>query len=316
MRGICLQYDYGGCMSELQFLTNRAAYLPGTNNLGVVVVGDGTAVAIDTGIDKEAGRLLRRACEAAKLQLVAAISTHHHADHVVGNDYLVRNITDFRVYAPRREAPFIEDPYLEPSYLSYGASPIAPLRNKFVMATPSPVHERIEATQTTLTIGAVEFAIFPMPGHSVAQIAVVVEGICYAADSFFGGAVLAKYGVPYAHDVNAQIASLTQVGQLDVTHWIPGHGVLTGHDTIADTLAINHQAIATSKTMVTAACGSGASLQQVVATVQRELGVTSSAMAQYAVFASGISAYLSALHADGVVTVELGADGPMWRAVA
>lgn len=303
-------------MSELQFLTTHTAYLPGTNNLGVVVVGDGTAVAIDTGIDKEAGRLLRRACEAAKLQLVAAISTHHHADHVGGNDYLVRNIKDFRVYAPRREAPFIEDPYLEPSYLSYGASPIAPLRNKFVMATPAPVHERIEATQTTLTIGAVEFAIFPMPGHSVAQIAVVVEGICYAADSFFGGVVLAKYGVPYAHDVNAQIASLTQVEQLDVTHWIPGHGVLTGRDVIADTLAINHQAIATSKTMVTAACGSGASLQQVVATVQRELGVTSSAMAQYAVFASGISAYLSALHADGLVTVELGADGPMWRAVA
>jgi hypothetical protein len=68
--------------------------------------------------------------------------------------------------------------------------------------------------------------------------------------------------------------------------------------------------------MVTAACGSGASLQQVVASVQRALGVTSSAMAQYAVFASGISAYLSALHADGVVAVELGADGPMWRAVA
>jgi hypothetical protein len=61
----------------------------------------------------------------------------------------------------------------------------------------------------------------------VAQIAVVVDGICYAADSFFGGAVLTKYGVPYAHDVNARIASLTQVGRIDVTHWIPGHGVLT-----------------------------------------------------------------------------------------
>jgi len=303
-------------MSELQFLTTRTAYLPGTNNLGVVVVGDGTAVAIDTGIDKEAGRLLRRACETAKLQLVAAISTHHHADHVGGNDYLVRNIKDFRVYAPRREAPFIEDPYLEPSYLSYGASPIAPLRNKFVMATPSPVHVRLESTQKTLTIGAVEFGLVPMPGHSLAQIAVVVDGICYAADSFFGDAVLAKYGVPYAHDVNAQITSLTQVEQLDVTHWIPGHGVLTGRDAIADTIANNQQAIATSKTMVTAACGNGASLQQVVASVQGALGVTSSAMAQYAVFASGISAYLSALHADGVVTVELGKDGPMWRAVA
>ena len=166
--------------AELQFVTARTAYLPGTNNLGVVVVGDGVAVAIDTGIDKESGRLLRRACETAHLQLVSVISTHHHADHIGGNDYLVRNIANLTVYAPYREAPFIEDTYLEPSYLSMGAAPIPALRNRFVMATSAPVHHRIQSDR--LTIGQTDFAIIAVPGHSLAQIAVLVDGVCFAAD--------------------------------------------------------------------------------------------------------------------------------------
>lgn len=299
--------------AELQFVSTYAAYLPGTNNMGVVVVGDGMAVAIDTGIDKEAGRILRRACEAAKLQLVAVISTHHHADHVGGNDYLVRNIPQLTVYAPTREAPFIEDPYLEPSYLSLGATPIAALRNRFVMATPAPVHQRI--TSTVLHIGQREFAVVAVPGHSLAQIAVVCDGVCFAADSFFGDAVLAKYGIPYAHDVNAQAASFDVIAQVDASTWIPGHGELTPRVALAATLARNQQAVQHSKELVVRACESPRSLQEVVATVQQMLGVQSSALAQYAVFASGISAYLAALHADGRVTVTLSDGGPVWQAV-
>jgi glyoxylase-like metal-dependent hydrolase (beta-lactamase superfamily II) len=300
-------------IAELQFVSTYAAYLPGTNNMGVVVVGDGTAVAIDTGIDKESGRMLRRACEAAKLQLVAVISTHHHADHVGGNDYLVRNVPQLTVYAPAREAPFIEDPYLEPSYLSLGATPIAPLRNRFVMATPAPVHQRIDAD--TLCIGQREFCVVAVPGHSLAQIAVLCDGVCFAADSFFGDAVLAKYGMPYAHDVNAQCASFDAIARVDAGAWIPGHGELTTPDMLSATLARNQQIVRHSKDVVVQACHTPQPLQAVVASVQRVLGVQSSALAQYAVFASGISAYLAALHADGRVTVTLSEHGPLWQAV-
>lgn len=297
--------------TELQFITPYTAYLPGTNNMGVVVVSDGAAVAIDTGIDKEAGRMLRRACESAKLQLTAVISTHHHADHVGGNDYLVRNIPNLTVYAPMREAPFIEDSYLEPSYLSLGAAPINALRNRFVMASPAPVHHRI--TTDALVIGERQFHVVAVPGHSLAQIALVCDGVCYAADSFFGDAVLSKYGTPYAHDVNAQIASLDVIAAVDAHAWIPGHGELTTRDTLAATLARNQQAIAHSKALVTQACQQPRSLQEVVATVQQSLGVQSQALAQYAVFASGIAAYLAALHDDGVLDVALSAAGPYWQ---
>jgi glyoxylase-like metal-dependent hydrolase (beta-lactamase superfamily II) len=155
--------------------------------------------------------------------------------------------------------------------------------------------------------------IVAIPGHSVAQVAVVVDDVCFAADGFFGAAVLHKYGLPYAHDVLAQVASFDVVRALDVTHWIPGHGELQTPATIDATLAANRDAVAQGMTLVREACATPASLQQIVARVQQRLGLQSSALAQYAVFASGVSAYVTALHAQDALVVELTSEGPLWR---
>jgi len=298
-------------MSTVTFITERVGYLAGVNNLGVIRGEDGAAIAVDAGIDKEAARLLRRACEQAGLRLTAVISTHHHADHVGGNDYLVRNLPGMRVYAPTREAPFIEDPYLEPMYLSQGAIPVAALKNRFVMATPAPVHERI--APGVLEVAGVTVEIVAVPGHSLAQVAVVVDGVCFAADAFFGSEVLQKYGVPYAHDVTAQIASFAVIEQLPVHTWIPGHGEREQSDTLGATLANNRAAVAHSKDLVWHACAEAAPLQTVVARVQAQLARPSTALAQYAVFASGIMAYLQHLQAEGALDVQLTEQGPFWE---
>jgi len=300
-------------MSALVFLSERAAYLPGTNNLGVIVAGGKQAIAIDTGIDKEAARVLRRACEAVGLTLAAVVSTHHHADHVGGNDYLVRNIPGLQVYAPRREAAFIEDPYLEPMYLSSGATPLVALRNKFVMATPSPVHQRFESG--SLFVRDIPLTIVDIPGHSLAQVAVVIDDVCFAADGFFGDRVLTKYGVPYAHDVAAQCASFDVLTSLSVTHWIPGHSDAVKRTELEQTIAANQAAITHSRALILTAIQAPKTLPAVVASVQAVLAMPSASLAQYAVFASGIAAYLNWLVADGAAVAELSADGLVWRRV-
>jgi glyoxylase-like metal-dependent hydrolase (beta-lactamase superfamily II) len=300
-------------MTQLVFVSERAAYLPGTNNLGIIIAEGRTAIAVDTGIDKEAARLLRRACETAGLRLCAVISTHHHADHVGGNDYLVRNIPELEVYAPQREAPFIEDPYLEPMYLSSGARPLDALHNKFVMATPSPVHHRI--TPGVRTIAGVELQLIAIPGHSLAQVAVVVDDVCYAADGFFGQRVLNKYGVPYAHDVGAQIASFDVLTMLTVSQWIPGHGDAVDRAGLVSTLHENRNAVQHSRELVLAAIATPQTLPATVAAVQNALAMPSASVAQYAVFASGIAAYLNWLVAEGAAVAELSDAGIVWRAV-
>src|SRR5262245_39000936 len=97
----------------LQQITPQTAYIPGANNLGVIMPGDGGAIVVDTGIDKDTGRLIRKALDEARLVLRAIICTHHHADHIGGNDFLLRNMPGVELIAPALEAALIEHPLLE-----------------------------------------------------------------------------------------------------------------------------------------------------------------------------------------------------------
>jgi len=161
----------------------------------------------------------------------------------------------------------------------------------------------------------VPLTIVDIPGHSLAQVAVVVDDVCYAADGFFGARVLEKYGVPYAHDVAAQVASFAVLVGMNVAHWVPGHGDAVERVALTETIAANHAAIMRSRLLVLTAIANAQPLPAVVAAVQRALAMPSASIAQYAVFASGIAAYLNWLVADGSAVAELTGDGLVWRAL-
>jgi glyoxylase-like metal-dependent hydrolase (beta-lactamase superfamily II) len=144
-------------MPLLQHIAGRACYITGSNNLGVVATGDGGAVAIDTGLDKDTGRLIRKALDEARLALRAIVNTHQHADHIGGNEYLIRNLVGVVVYAPRLEAALIEHPILEPIYLNMGVQPLAALQNKWLMAKGTPVDRVIEGN--CLDVAGVSFEV-------------------------------------------------------------------------------------------------------------------------------------------------------------
>jgi glyoxylase-like metal-dependent hydrolase (beta-lactamase superfamily II) len=299
-------------MTLLQHIAGRAYYIPGSNNLGVVATGDGGAIAVDTGLDKDTGRLIRKALDEAKLTLRAIVSTHHHADHIGGNDYLLRNIPGVEVYAPRLEAALIEHPILEPIYLNMGAKPLAVLQNKWLMAKGAPVHHIIESQQITIAGVAVE--ILTLPGHSINQIGVAVDGVCFAADCFFGPAILQKHGVPYAHDVAAQLASLDRLAGRGDHFFVPGHGDLAPHDALEEVLAANQAAINRSTELVRELLAEPGELHAIARRVQRALGLSFVAIPQYAIFVSAIAAHLAYLEGQGAAEVTLEEVGMVWRA--
>jgi glyoxylase-like metal-dependent hydrolase (beta-lactamase superfamily II) len=110
-----------------------------------------------------------------------------------------------------------------------------------------------------LTIETVTLQIVAIPGHSLAQVGVVIDDVCFAADGFFGAAVLRKYGLPYAHDVQAQLASFDVVRACDVTKWIPGHGELQSRESIAATIDANRESIHQGMVLIREACATPAS---------------------------------------------------------
>ncbi len=101
-------------------IAGPAHYLPGRVNIGVLV-GEGQAALIDTGLDEGAARKAVQAVEQAGLRLAAVINTHAHADHCGGNAF-VRKRTNAPIYAPPVEAALIEHTGFEPFYL-FGAAP-------------------------------------------------------------------------------------------------------------------------------------------------------------------------------------------------
>jgi glyoxylase-like metal-dependent hydrolase (beta-lactamase superfamily II) len=301
-------------MPHLQQISERIFYIPGSNNLGVVATGDGGAIAIDTGLDKDTGRLIRKALDEARLTLRAIINTHHHADHIGGNDYLIRNLPGVEIYAPRLEAALIEHPILEPIYLNMGAQPAAALQNKWLMAKGTPVQHIIDGER--LEVEGVSFEVVALPGHSINQIGLAVDRVCFAADGFFGPALLQKHGIPYAHDVGAQLASLDRLAARADLYFLPGHGDLTARDALEELLAANQAAITRSTQLVRAALADPAELHTVARRVQRTLGLNLAAIPQYAIFVSAVAAHLSYLETQGQARVVLEESGMVWSSVS
>ncbi|MDZ4716960.1 MAG: MBL fold metallo-hydrolase [Roseiflexaceae bacterium] len=294
----------------LQPITDNTFYIPGSNNIGVIAAPDRRAIVIDTGIDKESGRLIRKALDQAKLQLHAIICTHHHADHIGGNDFLLRNIANVELLAPPLEAALIEHPVLEPIYLSMGAKPIPALQTKWLMAKGVPVSRLI--TGDRLEVADLTLEVVALAGHSLNQIGIVYAGVCFAADGFFGASVLAKHGIPYAQDITGQLAALETLDKRADLFFLPGHGDLTPRAQLADALDANREAILRAQHAVLAALDQPGELTQIGRRVKLALGLSFGGAPQYAIFLSVLSAHLSYLEAQGLAVVALLDEGLIW----
>jgi glyoxylase-like metal-dependent hydrolase (beta-lactamase superfamily II) len=72
----------------LERIAGPAHYVAGRVNIGVIV-GDGRAAFVDSGLDESTARKAAQAVEQAGLILTAILNTHAHADHCGGNAFLI-----------------------------------------------------------------------------------------------------------------------------------------------------------------------------------------------------------------------------------
>jgi glyoxylase-like metal-dependent hydrolase (beta-lactamase superfamily II) len=207
---------------DLVRLTENAYQLRGGSNAGLIVQ-DGKAVLVDTGLDKDTAKKILRHVDALHAKLAAVVITHAHADHF-GGAATIRARTSARVYAPVLEAAIVENPILEPLYLFSGAMPPAELRHKFTLGDACKVDEVLSPGE--ITLAGVPLQVLSAPGHAPNQVMVAGGGACFVADAVFAPDVLAKHGVPFMVDVDAWLNTLAEAARLDGAYeaFVPGHG--------------------------------------------------------------------------------------------
>ena len=272
------------------------------------------AVIIDTGGDKDAGRRVKKACEALAVTPVAILNTHAHADHYGGNDFLVRNLSvhnrNLPVYAPPFEAGIIENPYLEPVYLFNGAKPPRELMSKWLMAKPVQVTYLLEPGK--LELAGLTLEIHDTSGHAHTHYAVKIGDVLIAADAVFGTSVLDKYPLPFGQDVGAQQASAALVAELGARVVLPGHGDPT--EAVEDLVQANLTAFARAADTVQAAC-TGLSTEGVLKAAADALGLEINDLPRYYLNLCVVSAYLSFLREAGRVELKLEHNEVRWSAL-
>lgn len=211
--------------NPFEMLTERVGYFPGHVNVGLVL-GSRGAILIDSGLDTQTAKKLKKGLDAIAQPLSAIVQTHAHADHFGGNAYLLGCWPEAQVYAPPLEEAIIRYPILEPIYLNLGADPLPDLQNKFLLANASRV-DHLLPVEGEFEIDGVPFSILSLPGHSWQQAGVVCDGICFAADSYLGEELLEKHKLPFLVDAHETIVSLEKLLQTHYKGYVPGHGPYT-----------------------------------------------------------------------------------------
>ncbi len=281
-------------------------YLPGTVNMALATGTDKEAVIIDTGGDKDAGRRVKKACEALSVTPVAILNTHAHADHYGGNDFLVRNF-GLPVYAPPFEASIIENPYLEPVYLFNGAKPPKELLSKWLMAKPVKVTHVLGPGK--LELSGLTLEIYDTSGHAHTHYAVKIGDVLVAADTVFGMSVLDKYPLPFGQDIGAQRESAARVAALGSRIVLPGHGNPT--EAVDVLVEENLEAFARAANAVAAAC-TGVGTEGVLKTAADALGLEMQDLPRYYLNLCVVSAYLSYLREAGRVELTVRNNQIVW----
>lgn len=277
----------------LTHLKGRTYVLAGPVNIGLYFHDNGTATAIDTGLDDNSGRRLLEAVEEKETTIGHLINTHSHADHSGGNAF-VQKRTEAITWASPLEAAIIENPYLEPFYLC-GGDPFAQLKNKFLMAKPSRIDKKLGENNPELE----PLKIIPLPGHAPGQIGVLTpDNVLFCADAFFPLATLDKYYLPYFAQVGASLATLDKLMNYPAEFYVPAHGHPSTD--ITEVLMANKKRLQEVTELVLSLLSAPLSREEIVAWFYREKSIDSS-YSQYFLATAAITAHLTYLAEQGQV---------------
>lgn len=294
---------------ELKQIKGDTWYIPSPSNIGVFI-DQGTAMLIDSGNDKDAGRKIRQVLEADGLRVTHIINTHANADHIGGNAYLQQHY-QCRIMTPEKERAFVEFPDLEPMLL-WGADPLPATRNKFLVAQPSRVTDTFipggRITSTNLESVA-------LPGHFLQMTGVLTpDDVLFTADALFPIPIIERYHIFYIHDVSAFLQTLDHLESLQdtITWFVPGHGEPS--EDIRLVIAANREKVLSIRSAIREICRHGVGFDHLFKRVTDQFSLRIDPT-QYVLIASTLRSYISHMVRLSMLEMDLSEGVPEYRTI-
>lgn len=289
---------------SLRKLTEHVFYWQGAVNFGLITAPERNLILIDSGIDSTNARKALRPYLEDGWRLSAIVNTHSHADHIGGNADLVRR-TACEVWAPPLEHIFILKPELEPLGLYGGAFPPPGLQVKFIQAQPTPSLRLLGAPPCFAQVSGVNLELVSLPGHSLAQTGVVVEGVFFAADALFKPEVVAKHPVLFLVNVAEYRRSLQIIADRSERYVVPGHGEhIEGTSDLEAVIAFNREHIEKTQRRLLDAIGPKSGEADLVHALATAVGKEHGSDPSYFLDRGAVAAHLSDLAHRGLVTTQ------------
>lgn len=280
-----------------QRLTERVGVYTGGVNVGIVLAESGGVILVDTGAnDSNARKVLRVVREELERDVDAILTTHAHADHFGGHAFVVRR-TEAAVYAAGLDAAVLRHPELQPIFLYGGGAPPEALRQRFVLAEPSPVDAELDPGE--VEVGGVIVEVIPLPGHSPSQVGFRIDGVFFCADVVFPQPAIEKYRIPYLFDLEQHMDAMRHALTVEATHVVPGHGPV--EPMIAPLVAANEAIVDETLSTIRLSLTEPLTLEQIAEIVFTRMHVPMAGHVSYYLLRPTIAAYLTWLEAQGEV---------------
>jgi len=275
---------------ELIKLGERTYYIKNRTNIGVYKIDSENVYLIDTGNDSDSGKKILKIIGENGWTVKGIINTHSHADHIGGNS-LIQDRTNCPVYLHGAEIGFTEYPILESAFL-YGAFPLSPLQNKFLLAKES----KVEPIENHLPEG---LEMLLLKGHSYDMIGIKTsDNVYFLGDALLSEETILKYHLFFLYDVKEFLNTLDFLSTLDGKFYIPSHG--DAMSDISSLISLNRGKVLEIIDKIMEFCETEKTFEEILKHMfdvyNRSININ-----QFVLLGSVVRAYLSYLYNEGKI---------------
>lgn len=290
-------------------LSQGVYVIPGNTNVGVITTKNDFETQIylvDSGCTEIDGEFVLDVLKAffsqqnESFSIKAIISTHCHADHCGGHNF-IKEETNCEIWAAFDEKASMQTPIIQSEFL-WGGYPPHELRTVFFKPSPTFVDKIITESDSISLSDNRKITFIELHGHSYCSIGIIISDIndnkvLFSGDAIFPRNEIAKYWIPLIINPAEFMESLDKLLEIKNLVWcIPSHGDFIKRN-LEETVELDKIAILSNRMCILEAldCNEKLTAEDIIKYVADKNSLNMP-LSQYTLISATIKSYIAIMH--------------------